>query len=75
MPAYGFRIERNGKVLVICTDVEHGEEIDSRVVELSRGADLLVHDAQYTAEELRTHRGWGTQQFRSGDAGSGNGRG
>src|SRR5436190_24274280 len=27
--AYGFRIERNGKVLVICADVEHGGEIDS----------------------------------------------
>src|SRR6266699_1620268 len=60
---FGFRIERNGKVLVICTDVEHGEEIDPRVVELSRGADLLVHDAQYTAEELRTHRGWGHSSF------------
>ncbi|HEY1271335.1 MAG TPA: MBL fold metallo-hydrolase [Terriglobales bacterium] len=61
--AYGFRIERKGKVLVICTDVEHGEEIDLRVVELSRGADLLVHDAQYTAEELQTHRGWGHSSF------------
>jgi ribonuclease BN (tRNA processing enzyme) len=61
--AYGFRIERNGKVLVICTDVEHGEQIDPHVVNLSRGADLLVHDAQYTAEELRTHRGWGHSSF------------
>ena len=61
--AYGFRIERSGKVLVICTDVEHGEEIDPQVVELSRDADLLVHDAQYTAEELRTHRGWGHSSF------------
>ena len=61
--AYSFRIERKGKVLVICTDVEHGEEIDPRVVELSRGADVLVHDAQYTAEELRTHRGWGHSSF------------
>lgn len=61
--AYGFRIEREDKVLVICTDVEHGEEIDMRVVELSRGADLLVHDAQYTAEELRTHRGWGHSSY------------
>src|SRR5205085_4102314 len=60
---YGFRIERGGKVLVICTDVEHGEEIDPQVVELSRGADLLVHDAQYTAEELRTHGGWGHSSF------------
>jgi phosphoribosyl 1,2-cyclic phosphodiesterase len=61
--AYGFRIERSGKVLVICTDVEHGEQIDPHVVELSRGADLLVHDAQYTAEELGTHRGWGHSSF------------
>ena len=61
--AYGCRIEHGGKVLVICTDVEHGDEIDSRVVELSRGADLLVHDAQYTAEELDLHRGWGHSSF------------
>ena len=61
--AYGYRIEHNGKVLVICTDVEHGEEIDPGVVELSRGADLLVHDAQYSAEELVTHRGWGHSSF------------
>src|SRR5437660_1372389 len=49
--AYSYRIERNGKVLVVCTDVEHGEQIDPRLVKLARGADLLVHDAQYTAEE------------------------
>jgi phosphoribosyl 1,2-cyclic phosphodiesterase len=57
--AYSFRIERKGKVLVVCTDVEHGEQIDPRLVELARGADLLVHDAQYTAEELQKRRGWG----------------
>src|ERR1700745_798932 len=61
--AYGFRIESNGKVLVICTDVEHGEKIDPKVVELSRSADLLVHDAQYTPQGLRTHRGWGHSSF------------
>lgn len=61
--AYGCRIERGGKVLVICTDIEHGDQIDPQVVELSRGADLLVHDAQYTAEELEAHRGWGHSSF------------
>ena len=61
--AYSFRIERNGKVLVVCTDVEHGEQIDPRLVELARGADLLVHDAQYTAEELQQRRGWGHSSF------------
>lgn len=61
--AYGFRIERNGRVLVVCTDVEHGDGIDPGVVELARGADLLVHDAQYTAEELLQKRGWGHSSF------------
>src|SRR6266550_2686854 len=71
--AYSFRIERSGKVLVVCTDVEHGEQIDPRLVELARGADLLVHDAQYTAEELQKRR-MGTQQLRSSHASCGNGR-
>ena len=61
--AYSLRIERNGQVLVVCTDVEHGEQIDQRLVELARGADLLVHDAQYTAEELQKRRGWGHSSF------------
>jgi phosphoribosyl 1,2-cyclic phosphodiesterase len=61
--AYSLRIERNGRVLVVCTDVEHGEQIDQRLVELARGADLLVHDAQYTAEELQNRRGWGHSSF------------
>jgi phosphoribosyl 1,2-cyclic phosphodiesterase len=61
--AYSFRIERDGEVLVICTDVEHREQIDLGLVELARGADLLVHDAQYTAEELQKRRGWGHSSF------------
>lgn len=61
--AYSYRIERNGKVLVICTDIEHGEQIDPRIVELARGADLLVHDAQYTSEQLQKRRGWGHSSY------------
>jgi len=57
--AYGYRFEDNGKVLVYCTDVEHGDEIDPKVVELARNADLLIHDAQYTPEELKGKKGWG----------------
>ena len=57
--AYGYRIEEGGKVLVYCTDVEHKEGIDPNVVALSRNADLLIHDAQYTTEELKGKRGWG----------------
>src|ERR1039457_3597693 len=60
---YGLRIERKGKVLVICTDVEHGDQIDPLVVKLAQGADLLVHDAQYTSEELPQRRGWGHSSY------------
>lgn len=57
--AYSFRIEEDGKVLVYCTDIEHGESLDPEIVELAQGADLLLHDAQYTPEELPGKRGWG----------------
>jgi ribonuclease BN (tRNA processing enzyme) len=56
-------LERLGKVLVICTDVEHGDAIDPNVVALSQGADLLIHEAQYTSEELKTKRGWGHSSY------------
>jgi phosphoribosyl 1,2-cyclic phosphodiesterase len=61
--AYGFRVERLGKVLVICTDVEHGDAIDPNIVALSRGADLLIHEAQYTSEEYKTRKGWGHSSY------------
>jgi phosphoribosyl 1,2-cyclic phosphodiesterase len=57
--AFTYRIENQGKVLVFCTDIEHGDRIDPKIVELSRDADLLIHDAQYTPDELRHKKGWG----------------
>lgn len=61
--SYGYRVELSGHVLVICTDVEHGDAIDPEVVAFAQGADLLIHEAQYTTEELATHRGWGHSSY------------
>jgi phosphoribosyl 1,2-cyclic phosphodiesterase len=61
--AYGYRLERDGKVFVFCTDVEHGDEIDQNVVRLAEGADLLIHEAQYTSEELKDKKGWGHSSY------------
>jgi len=61
--SYGYRIEENGKCLVICTDIEHGKTVLPEIVEFCKNADLLVHDAQYTNEELESHRGWGHSSF------------
>jgi ribonuclease BN (tRNA processing enzyme) len=58
--AYSYRFEdTEGKVLVYCTDIEHGETLDPQIVELARGADVLIHEGQYTPEELPRFRGWG----------------
>src|SRR5262249_57099909 len=57
--AYTYRIESRGKTVVFCTDIEHGDRIDQNIVKLSREADLLIHEAQYTPEELKHKKGWG----------------
>jgi len=58
--AYSYRIEDvEGNVVVFCTDIEHGESLDQQIVELAKGADLLIHEGQYTPEELAAHTGWG----------------
>ncbi len=57
--AYSYRLTQGNKTVVYCTDIEHGDTIDERVVELSRDADLLIHDAQYTPAELTEKKGWG----------------
>ena len=61
--AFSYRLSAGGKSFVLCTDLEHGETLDSAVVEFCRGADLLIHDAQYTDEELTAHRGWGHSSY------------
>ncbi|MGB5238696.1 MAG: MBL fold metallo-hydrolase [Flavobacteriaceae bacterium] len=61
--SWGYRIEVDNRIIVICTDLEHGENINEEIVEFARGADLLIHEAQYTDEELLTHKGWGHSSF------------
>jgi len=57
--AYSYRIEEGDKTLVYSTDVEHRTGLDHNVVDFARGADILIHDAQYTSEEMETKKGWG----------------
>jgi len=61
--SYGIRIELEDKAIVICTDIEHDDVISEDFIAFCRDADLLVHDAQYTDEELLTHRGWGHSSY------------
>lgn len=60
-----YRIERKSRSVVIATDVEGTEGEQGDLVDFARGADLLIHDAQYTDEEYeRSTQGWGHSTWR-----------
>jgi len=69
-PTVGYRIEEDGRVLCYLSDHEPALGMESFELEdlepewvsgqrLARGADLLIHDTQYTPEEYRERTGWG----------------
>jgi phosphoribosyl 1,2-cyclic phosphodiesterase len=55
----GYRLEYGGRTLVYATDVEHTDRPSESLVELARGADVLLHDAMYVESEYEQRRGWG----------------
>jgi phosphoribosyl 1,2-cyclic phosphodiesterase len=62
--AFGYRIESAGKVIVVATDLEHGDvHLDKVLREFSTGADVLIYDAQYTPAEYQTRKGWGHSTY------------
>lgn len=65
---YGFKFEKNGKTFVFLTDNEPlfphvGGLSRDKYVEFCKGADVLLHDAQYTDEEYKVTKGWGHSTF------------
>jgi hypothetical protein len=64
---YGFKIAEEGEAFVFLSDNElgfaHRDGISrEEYVDFCRGANLLMHDAQYTDEEYRSKVGWGHTQ-------------
>jgi phosphoribosyl 1,2-cyclic phosphodiesterase len=58
--ASGYRLERDGAVIIHASDLEHGDpKFESILIEHAQNADVLVYDAQYTPEEYVTKHGWG----------------
>lgn len=66
-PTVGYRIEEGARSLVYIPDHEPAIGVDLGHLEVSwisgfglaAGADLLLHDAQYTEDEYPDHVGWG----------------
>jgi phosphoribosyl 1,2-cyclic phosphodiesterase len=67
-----YRVECGGRAVVYATDTEHFEgRMDERLLDLARGADVLIYDSQYTPEEYVGERGmpkvgWGHSTFVEG---------
>jgi phosphoribosyl 1,2-cyclic phosphodiesterase len=59
----GYRVEQDGVVVAYVSDHQMPPDgpptVDDGVLELCAGADLLIHDAQYTPEEFAVKRDWG----------------
>ncbi len=66
----GYRLEADGASIVYCCDHEpHAAELasgevaiaggDRRYADFVAGADLVIHDAQYTASQFPAKVGWG----------------
>jgi phosphoribosyl 1,2-cyclic phosphodiesterase len=70
---YGYRVEHAGRSVVYATDTEHYACPDPHLVELARGADVLIYDAMYTPDEYAGRVGppkvgWGHSTWEAGVA-------
>lgn len=65
--ATGYRVEYAGKAVCYVTDTEHKKgELDHNILDLIKGADLLIYDSTYTEEEYPRFAGWGHSTWQEG---------
>lgn len=65
--ATGYRVEVAGKSICYVTDTEHVPgRLDTNVLKLIEGADIVVYDCTYTDEEYPAHVGWGHSTWQEG---------
>lgn len=58
--ASSIRLDIDRFSVTYVTDCEHPEShVNQNVIDISKGSDVLIHDAQYTPEQMPSHKGWG----------------
>lgn len=65
-PTIGFRVESQRSVVVYITDHQAPADlytVEPSIVEACQGADLLIHDAQYTNAEFARKSRWGHSTY------------
>tara|TARA_B110000116_G_scaffold268885_1_gene283764 strand:- start:1190 stop:2017 length:828 start_codon:yes stop_codon:yes gene_type:complete len=64
--AYSIKLNIFGKIITYVTDCEHPKDhLNPNVVEFASNSDVLIHDAQYTIEDLDLHAGWGHSSWKN----------
>ncbi|MBP5858137.1 MBL fold metallo-hydrolase [Marivibrio halodurans] len=65
--AVGYRVEFDGRAICYITDTEHfATGRDQTVVDLVRGADIMIYDATYTEAEYPRFVGFGHSTWQEG---------
>ncbi len=60
-----YRIESGDQAVVYATDHEAGDAAsDNALIDLARGADILIHDAQWTVSEQGQYEGFGHSSWK-----------
>ena len=63
--ANSIRAEIDRFSVTYITDCEHpSNHLNQNVIDISKNTDVLIHDAQYTPEQMRTHKGWGHSSWQ-----------
>jgi len=58
--ASSLRVEIDRFSVTYVTDCEHPEShLNQNVIDIAKNTDILIHDAQYTPEQMPNHKGWG----------------
>jgi phosphoribosyl 1,2-cyclic phosphodiesterase len=66
----GFKFQEGEKTVVFLTDNELREDAwigrtPKEYEKFCQGVDVLIHDCQYTPEEINNRKGWGHSDYRS----------
>lgn len=61
-----YRVQYRDKSCCYVTDTEHSKRGEQDLIELCRGADLIIYDAHFTDEEYPCFKGWGHSTWQEG---------
>jgi phosphoribosyl 1,2-cyclic phosphodiesterase len=65
--AVGFRVNFAGRSVCYVTDTEHVPgKLDEGILDLIRGADIMIYDCMYNESEFECCRGYGHSTWQQG---------